>query len=57
MITRDSRSLGSKGVAKVSAKMVNPETFRTDLKAVKRNSKNVSSKIHFSTMQKYKDII
>jgi hypothetical protein len=38
--------------------MVNSGTFRTVFKAVGKNSKNPSLKIHnFSTMQKYKDAI
>jgi hypothetical protein len=38
--------------------MVNTEIFRTALKAVGKNSENMSSKIcNLSTMQKYKDII
>jgi len=36
--------------------MVNPETFRTDLQALEKNSKNMSLKIYnFSTLHKYKD--
>ena len=49
----DSRSLGwEEGVTSVSAKSVNTGTFRTALKAVEKNSKNMSSKIYnFSATQ------
>ena len=53
MIIRDSTSPGVEGVSNVLSKMVNVMTFRTALKAVGKNSKNVSSKIYkqdFSTM-------
>lgn len=50
--------LGSKGVAVSAKKMANAGTLRTTLKAVERNSKNMSSKTHnFSTTQKYKDAV
>ena len=40
-------------MANVSVKMVNTRTFRSALKAVEKNSKNMNSKIYnFSTMQK-----
>jgi hypothetical protein len=52
MITRDSMSLGGLSI------LVKAGTFRTALKAVEKNSKNMSLKIYnFSTMQKYKDVI
>jgi hypothetical protein len=38
--------------------MVNTGTFRTALKAVEKDSENISLKIYnFSAMQKYKDTI
>lgn len=40
----------------ISNKMVNIGTFRTALKAMEKNYKNMSAKIYnFSTLQKYKD--
>lgn len=52
MIIRDSRSLGSEGMFNVLSKMVNAEIFRTSLKAVGKNSKNMSLKIYnLPTMQ------
>jgi hypothetical protein len=51
-IMRDSISLGGTGVSNISAKWENAVTFRTALKAVGKNYKNMSSKIYsFSTMQ------
>jgi hypothetical protein len=43
LLIRDSSRLGGKGVASVSAKSVNTGTFRTALKAVGKNSENMSS--------------
>jgi len=54
MIIRDSTSAGGKGASVSLAKMINAVTFRIFLKAVGKNSKNMSSKIYkldFSTMQ------
>ena len=52
MTIRDGMSLGVEGVSMSSAKMVNAVTFRTALKAVEKNSGNVSSKLYnFSTIQ------
>jgi hypothetical protein len=45
MIIRDNLSLGTKGMSMSLGKMVNVMTFRTDLKAVRNNSENMSSKI------------
>ena len=44
MTIRDGMSLGVEGVSMSLAKMVNAVTFRTVLKAVGKNSKNMSSK-------------
>ena len=58
MIMRYSTRLGGEGVSMSLAKIINTVTFRTALKAVEKNSKNMSLKIYnFSTMQKYKDVI
>jgi hypothetical protein len=46
IIIRDSRSQGGKGVSISSAKLVSTVTFRTALKAVGKNSENMSSKIY-----------
>jgi hypothetical protein len=44
MIIKGSKSLspGGKGVSNVLSKMVNAVTFKTALKAVRKNSKNTS---------------
>lgn len=44
--------LGSKGVAVSAKKMANAGTLRTTLKAVERNSKNMSSKHIISQLHK-----
>ena len=46
MIIENSMSSGGKGVSNVLSKMVNAETFRTSLKVVGKNSKNMSSRIY-----------
>ena len=52
MIIRDSMGPGDKGKSMSLAKMVNTVTFRTALKAVGKNTENMSLKIYnFSTMQ------
>jgi hypothetical protein len=43
-VIRDSMTLGGKSVSMFLAKMVNAVTFRTALKAVGKNSKNMSLK-------------
>ena len=48
MIMRYSTSLGGEGVSMSLAKMINTVTFRTALKAVGKNSENMSSRIHKS---------
>ena len=55
MIIR-SISLGGMGVTNVFTKMVNAVTFRTDLKAVKNNSENTSSKIYKQDLSTMKNI-
>jgi hypothetical protein len=50
MVIRNSMSPGVEGMSMSSAKMLNAEIFRTALKAVGKNSENMSSKIdNFST--------
>ena len=52
MTIRDSMNLRGKGVSMFLAKIVNSETFWIALKAVGKNSENMSSKIYnFSTTQ------
>ena len=52
VVIRNSTSLVVEGVSMSLANMVNTVTFSTALKAVGKNSKNMSSKIYnFSTMQ------
>jgi hypothetical protein len=53
MIIRDSTNLGGEYESNVLSKVGSAVTFRTALKAVGNNSKNMSSKIYkqdFSTM-------
>jgi hypothetical protein len=52
MITRDSTRWKEEGVSISLEKLVNALTFRTSLRAVGKNSENVSSKLYnFSTLQ------
>ena len=58
MIIRDSMNPGGEHMSLSLAKMVNTVTFRTVLKAVGKNSENMSSKMHkFSNYVKCKDAI
>ena len=51
MIIKGRMSPGGKGVSNVLSKMVNIVTFRTTIKALGKNSENMSSKMYnFSTM-------
>jgi hypothetical protein len=52
MTIKDRMNLGEKGVCMFLVKMINFEIFWIALKAVGKNSENMSSKIYnFSTMQ------
>jgi hypothetical protein len=57
MIIRNSMSQGGKDMCNDFRKMVNAVTYKTTLKAIGKNSKNMSSKIYkenISTMQNIK---
>jgi hypothetical protein len=55
MLIKDSRNPGRKGMSNVLNKMVNDMTCRTVLKAVRKNSENMISKMYnFSTLQNIK---
>ena len=52
MIIRNSMNLGIDGVSMFLAKMVNTVTFRIALKAVGKNTENMSSKYIISQLRK-----